>query len=291
MTNTAGDAAQALPEAFYLRDGDGVYRTTSAAQGPWDPGTQHGGPPAALLATAIEEQTARPDLRVARVTVDFLGPIPLGVLNVTVKILRPGRRVQLAGAELTHDGKLVAVARTWQHAVATAPGKDPDMNTGTDPGTDTGATEESGGPESGHAAPPLPPEKAHGSALFAGFGYGRAIEWRATAGSIRELGPAAVWARPRVPLVAGTAMTGLQRALVVADSANGISLSLPLDRFLSMPTSLNVAFLRHPAGEWVHLDARTEFSGDGVGLTSARLADRTGLLATIAQPLLVAPRG
>ncbi len=273
MTSPQGDAAAPPPDSFYVRDGDGVFRTTLAAQGPWDPGAQHGGPPAALMASAIEEAAGRPDMRITRVTIDFLGPIPLGVLAVAVKILRPGRRVQLAEAELSHDGRLVAVARTWQHAVSAAAG--------------AGAPPDAG---DGHTVPALPPREAGGSAMLGSFGYGRAIEWRATGGSLDEPGPGAVWARPRVPLIAGTAPTGLQRALLVADSANGISLALPLDRFLSMPTSLNVAFLRHPGGEWVHMDARTDFSGDGVGLTTARLADGDGTLATVSQPLLIAPR-
>lgn len=280
MTMTADGAADELPQAFYVRGGEGEYRATAAAQGPWDERAQHGGPPAALLASAIEEQAGRPDLRVARVTVDFFGPIPLGVVGVTVKILRPGRRVQLAEAELTHDGRLVAVARAWQHAVTTS----------SPAGSDAGPAAEPGGVVAGRAAPPLPSAPSRASTLLGGFGYGRAIEWRTTTGSLDEPGPASVWARPRIPLIAGTPTTGLQRALVVADSANGISLALPLDRFLSMPTSLNVAFLRHPGEEWVHMDARTDFAGDGIGLTSAQLSDGSGLLATVAQPLLIAPR-
>ncbi|MDI5970669.1 thioesterase family protein [Streptomyces sp. SL13] len=270
MTSTA-DGAPQLPEGFYVRRSQDVYGSTSAVQGPWDPGSQHGGPPSALLASAIEERTGRPGLRIVRVSVDFLGPIPVGELSVAVRVLRPGRRVQLAEAELAHDGKVVAVARAWQHAVDAAP----DATAGTPDG----------------AAPPLPAPVPDSGAMMSAFGYGRAIEWRTTAGSADEPGPGAVWARPRVPLIAGTAMTGLQRALVVADSANGISLSLPLDRFLSMPTSLNVGFLRHPAGPWVHMDARTDFSGDGVGLTRAELADESGLLAVVSQPLLIAARG
>jgi hypothetical protein len=36
-----------------------------------------------------------------------------------------------------------------------------------------------------------------------------------------------VWARVRLPLVDGVALTGQDRALILADSANGLSLSLP----------------------------------------------------------------
>ena len=271
MTSSA-HACGERPEAFYLPEGESAFRPTEAAQGPWDPTAQHGGPPAALAASVIDGRTGRPGLRIARVTAEFLGPVPLGVLEVGVRVLRPGRRVQLAEAELSHAGRPVAFVRAWQHAVAEHP--DPAVPAAVSP-----------------AAPPLPADDVRDSALLNGFGYGRAMRWRTTTGSMDVPGPAAVWARPSVPLVAGTALTGLQRALLLADSANGASLSLPLDRFLSMPTSLTVALLRHPAGAWVHLDAVTEFSGDGVGLAHARLSDDAGPLGTVTQPLLVAVRG
>ena len=104
-------------------------------------------------------------------------------------------------------------------------------------------------------------------------------------------GPSAVWARMRVPLVAGREITGLDRLLVLADSTNGISLELPLTEWLSMPTALTVTVLRPPVGEWVHLDARTHLAGDGIGLSHGQLSDPDGVLAMATQPLLVAPAG
>mgnify|MGYP001294427424 CR=1 FL=1 len=258
-----------LPEAFYVPSGEDSYIATLATQGPWDPGLQHGGPPSALLATAVEEHTGRPGLRAARITVDFLGPIPMGEVTVRVQVLRPGRRVQLAQAEMVHTGRTVAVARVWQHLLA------PD---GQVPATGSSP------------APALPPAGAHGSALLSSFGYGRALEWRATGGLTDAPGPAAVWTRMRIPLVSGRPTSGLARMLVTADSANGASLELPLDDWLSMPTSLNVSVLRVPKGEWVHMDARTHLSGDGIGLAQAELADADGLLGTVSQPMLVERR-
>lgn len=255
----------ALPEAFYVPNGEDTYLATGATQGPWDPGLQHGGPPAALLGAAVERQAGRPGLRVARISVDFMGPIPVGEVAVRVKVVRPGRRVQLAEAELVHGDVTVAVARAWQHAVT------PDVR---GPVTKTSP------------APGLSPD-APASALMADFGYGRALEWRTTSGRTDALGPSSVWTRMRIPLISGRPTSGLARMLVTADSANGISLELSLAEWLSMPTSLNVAVLRVPEGEWVHMDATTHLSGDGVGVAQAELADEDGLLATVAQPMLV----
>jgi hypothetical protein len=50
------------------------------------------------------------------------------------------------------------------------------------------------------------------------------------------LGPAGVRTRPRVPLIAGEAMQPLDRALVIADSANKVSRELPMDGLDVRPT-------------------------------------------------------
>src|SRR5918997_827416 len=56
-----------MPEAFYLPSEPGRFRATELTRGPWDPGLQHAGPPAALLGRAVERHGDRTDLQVARV--------------------------------------------------------------------------------------------------------------------------------------------------------------------------------------------------------------------------------
>ena len=78
--------------AFYLPAGDGRFEPTELTRGPWTAGTQHAGPPAALLGRAIE-QKAPPDLRVARVTFDIARPVPIAPLEVATAVVREGRSV------------------------------------------------------------------------------------------------------------------------------------------------------------------------------------------------------
>ncbi len=283
-TDTDGEA---LPAAFYTEEAPGVFRATGATQGPWEPGSQHGGPPAALLATVAEREAGGQDLRTVRLALDFFGPVPVAPVTVSVRVLRPGRRIRLVEAELAHEGRVAAVARIWQHAVS-ATGDAVELADGA---LDAAGVARDGFTFSGRPAPVRPERDAAGLGLPS-FGYGRAMEWRATGGgAAARPGPGAVWARPRIPVIAGTELTGRQCALLLADSANGISLSLPMDRYLSMPTSLNVALLRHPRGPWVHMAARTLLGGDGSGLTTAELADEHGLVGVVDQPLLIAARG
>lgn len=258
----------ALPESYYRSVGDGVFEPTWATESPWDTRAQHGGPPSALLGHVMRTFAPDPGLRMAKVTVEFLGSIPRVPLVAEARVVRPGRRVRMLEASLAADGRAVALARGWEIAVSEE--------------TDTAT------PFAEVEVPDVQPQQ-----FFPGFGrwgYGESIEWRWVRGSLAELGPGLVWTRTRLPLVAGEQPHPLDRALLVADSANGVSASLPLDKWLFVPPSATVVLHRHPAGEWVSLDAQTTLAGDGHGSTTGTLGDTHGVLGTILQPLFVGPR-
>jgi hypothetical protein len=104
------------PEAYYLPRGNGRYEPTWATESPWDRKAQHGGPPAALLAHVIDQAVEGP-LRISRISVDILGPIPLREAVVEVSPVKPGRRVQLTEARMMVD----VTARTWHIATGDRP--------------------------------------------------------------------------------------------------------------------------------------------------------------------------
>src|SRR5256885_3207463 len=96
-----------MTAAFYVPDGDDFVATVHT-RGPWSPRHQHGGPPAALLARAIE--AAAPGFVITRVTVDFLLPVPIDRLAVRVETLRAGSKVQRLVARLPHGDSVMAQA-------------------------------------------------------------------------------------------------------------------------------------------------------------------------------------
>ena len=100
--------------AFFEDLGDARYRATEHAVGPWDPRFQHGGPPSALLGRAMEAVDPRDDVMVARTTIEILGPIPVGELQVQARMVRPGRSVELVEAVLSAEGRDVARASAWR---------------------------------------------------------------------------------------------------------------------------------------------------------------------------------
>jgi hypothetical protein len=260
-----------VAEAYYLPRGNGRYEPTRATESPWDRTAQHGGPPAALLARAIDDSIDFP-MRTGRISVDFLGPIPLSEVLVEVSPIRAGRRMYLTEATMSVDGRVAVTARTWHLATGDGP--------------PTEAAEKQIGP------PPLP-YRPMPQLFYAGlddWGYGRSIEWRFTRGDLQSLGSADVWARVRLPLIAGAETTGRDRVLIVADSANGVSMSLPIGGWFSIPPTMTTTLLRAPAGEWVHLACRTHLTDDGIGLAHADLFDTDGFIGEVSQPLLVQRR-
>jgi hypothetical protein len=93
-----------------------------------------------------------------------------------------------------------------------------------------------------------------------------------------------------MPLIDGVEINGQDRALIVADSANGLSAVLPMDKWLSIPPTMTTTLLRPAAGVWVHLAAATELTGDGLGLSHRTLYDQAGKIGEVVQPLLVRAR-
>jgi hypothetical protein len=280
---TATRTPKPLPDAFFIAAGHGHYQATPATQGPWDPTAMHGGPPAALLATLATQRALElsPTLRLTRLSVDFMGGLPLTDLQVTVTVPRPGRRVALVEASMSANDRIAAIARAWFINSDSAGDQRPvELASPENADTEVPALLN---------PPPLPePQPQRFFTGHEGFGYGDASEWRFTSGGFDVPGPAGVWSRMRIPLIAGEPLTGLARLLVLADAANGISGDLPWGEWMFIPPGMTTTMLREPVGEWVHLAARTTLGADGIGLCHGQLADETGPAAIVSQPLLVA---
>jgi hypothetical protein len=202
-------------------------------------------------------------------TVEILGPVPVAELSVTAGIERPGRSVELLGAELSAGGRPVARARAWRHVRSDTSAVAVDVNE------------------------PLPPPEA-GEPMHRpeswGTGYLDAMEWSALKGHLGKPGPATVWARQRVDLVSGERPTGLQRLFVVADSGNGVSSRMDPLEWLFINSELTVHLYREPVGEWIALDAATAIGPDGSGAAFSVLHDERGPVGRGAQALLIRPQ-
>src|ERR1700753_4447090 len=112
-------------DAIYRVDGNRVTVSPDAA-GPWDPGMQHGSAPASLVVWAAEAIPTPVPMRIARVTVDLMRPVPLAPLTLQTEVLREGRKIQLCAVRLRADG-VPTVSATVLRVKLTAETMPPDV--------------------------------------------------------------------------------------------------------------------------------------------------------------------
>lgn len=261
-------AAPAVQTSYYVPTGPDRYRSTVHAQGAWAADQQHMGPVSGLLVRAIEACRPRPDLLVSRVAFDILGVIPDGEVEVSARVIRPGRTIELVEAELTAGGRVVVRATAWRLAIsdtsAIAGGDIPDM-----PGPETG-------------------KPWVGSHLWEG-GFIASLEFRVLPDW--QPGRGRVWLRTDVDLVADEPSPPLARFFGLIDTANGIAVRADPATLLFPNTDLTVHLVREPIGDWLGLDTTVAFGADGVGLTASVLYDEGGPVGRAAQTLTLRPLG
>jgi hypothetical protein len=259
--------------AYSSTDGR-LFRASSLTRGPWHPEHQHAGPPSALICRAIERAAAPQGLtHLARLTANLLRPVPIGECQVDVTADYIGRNAGHYSGRLVADGKEVARFTALMQREDDLP-----VPAGT----------------AGHPLPRPPRPPAQGTPCrmpFPGLvgGYGELVENRVAEGRFFD-GPCAAWFRLRHPLVAGEPPSPYQRVAVAADSGNGISASLDFHRYSFINCDLTIHLLRAPLGEWVCLQARSAFGGNGCGMAESALYDETGLIGRAVQTLAVRAR-
>jgi hypothetical protein len=184
-----------------------------------------------------------------------------------VRVVREGRRIQVAEGSMEAAG--IEVARASVLRIRSADLEVPDHPVRSRPGDPEGVSRYD------------MPDAADGV-----WFHTHGVEMRFAEGGFLEPGPATVWMRLAVPLVAGEEATPIQQVAAVSDFPNGISRVLP-SGWLFINADLTVHLHRYPVDDWVALRARTDIEG-GVGLAQAELFDREGAIGHALQSLFVA---
>ena len=258
-------------DSVFVQDGD-HYTASELALGPWAPGALHGGAPAALLAQLFTEQVAGTALRPARLTYEFLRPVPMGPLHADLVTVRPGRRVTLLDASL-RDGEGTEVVRA--RAL---------MLIASEIGPSTELTDD---------PPPFPGPEAAEPNDWVGrrpmFATG-AMDIRFVAGRFRQPGPATAWFRLAHPLIAGRDVDPAARVAAAGDFGNGIASELTWDEHTFINPDLTIYLERDPVGEWVALESRMRVFPGAIAGAESVLWDERGRIGRATQSLLVGGR-
>lgn len=188
-------------EAIYRVDGANI-ETSAFAGGPWDPNLQHGAAPSSLICWAVERLPSPVPMRVARLTVDLLRPVPVAPLTIETEILREGKKIQLVAIRLLAEGKEVV------RATALRIRKQPEALPVDTP----------------HPPLDLPPPEGGGDAMAGAMSHTpflSGLSARNVKGAFGKAGPAAIWFHAARPIVDGETVSPLMRAAITPISATG----------------------------------------------------------------------
>jgi hypothetical protein len=248
----------------------GAIVATSRGVGPWDPGLLHGGAPASLVARALEGLPTLKDMRISRLTIDLMRPVPVGPLQVDSRIVRDGRKIQLC--EVVIKSGDTEVVRASGLKIRVSEQILPDTT----------------------FVPPFdfdPPAEDLEVAPVPGMhGFGSGISFLPARGAFGVPGPASVWFRANRPMVQGETTSPLMRAALTSDFCNGVGSIVPISDWTYINADLTVHLARDPIGSWILVDAHTVPSNEGRALSLGRLADRHGWFGQAIQSTLLEKR-
>ena len=253
---------------FYRRTGKFSYLAKEETTGPWSLDAQHGGPPCALLASVIDQCSFSVGTQIAKISVEFLRPVPLGELWVDVTLVRQGHKISLWDAILSNEAGPLMLARAWRlkRDVGRVPAVS--MRERSAVNLETIALSQ-----------------------LDYFPYIANIDWKFEVGDFDVLGPAVVHGRAKIPLVEDEETSGLAQLLLLADSANGISKELTFEKFLFVPVDLMCSLVELPdPGEFITFDAMSRISESGSGISEATISQHGRYLGSSLHTLYVEPR-
>lgn len=257
--------------SYVYRVEGSIAHAQPCAAGPWDPGLQHGGALASLIAWAIERVPTRAPMQVVRMTFDLLRPIPVAPLEIKIDVQREGRKIQVCNVTLFHEG--VTCVRATVLRMRQVELELPEH-----------VVDEQvilPGPEQGR-------ESTIRFAQHEQFVSGLTL--RCVRGAFEELGPGALWFHAHRPIVMGEPITPLMRVAMTADFCNGVSTVLDFDEWTFINADLTISLSRLPMGEWILLDAQTWLGDNGAGLAFAKLGDERGYFGRAIQSLVIERR-
>lgn len=241
-------------QAFYVREGERFVPTGLGAS-IWDPAKQGGAPVCGLMAQLLDAIPAPVPMLPVRLTLDIYGAVPMAPMTARSRLLREGRRVQLAELELDAEGRTYARATMLRM-------RNEGIEDRFEPPT--------------HPFPQNPQ------------GVRRVVaESIRLAGSETEPGPGAVWMRVITPMIAGEPMNQLANIAAAADWGTSVSPPASLKDWTYANLDVSIHLSRLPRSDWMLLDGKSEVAGNGTGIVHQRMGDTQGMFATTHQSVFL----
>ena len=221
----------------------------------------HGGAPSALFAHVCEQHDPGPAAFVARITVELMRPVPLVPLEMRVRTIRPGRKVQWIEAVLLDDDEREVARATVLRL------RSDDV--------DTSGSVRSAGRRA--AAAPSGGRRQQFLVRRTTSGYWNVHDVRIVEGNWTEAGPGIAWFRLRCPVVAGEPISPCSRVAAAADFGSGVGNPVRFTHAIGINADVTITCT---ATRWASGSASSRARGrnpHGVGLAETRLHDEQGV--------------
>ena len=236
------------------------------AAGPWMPGALSGSAVGPLVAALFEPVPSSSPMTFSRLSLEFLRPVPMGLLEPSVAIVREGRKQQVLRLELRAGGKEVIHATAVRLRLEAA--------------------------ELERDIPPFEPPTGHRFDAGVGdeSGFMNHIDSHVLRSNDFGSGITEAWFRYRGEVIEGEAVTPFVRAAIFADFGNGLAPVVDPAHYTYLNADITLHLARAPRGEWMHLQARTVDGGAGVAMVGVELGDAEGHVGWAHQSLLLERR-
>ena len=255
------------PGHFFQRTGASTFTPSVHAGGAWSDSDQHFSPLAGLLVHEIERdrhERGNGPSQLARLTFDILGRLPFQEFEVDVRVIRPGRTIELVEATMSSGGRSVLTTRAWY------------------------LTEADSSPVSVIEEAPLPgPESGWERYLTRVWTGGYIHQVEAKQVSEPRPGSSATWITSPTHLIEGEKPIGIAEYVARIDTANGIAVREDPTEWMFPNIDLSVHFFREPESSWTGLDTTVTWGPTGIGLTSTVLHDIHGPVGRAEQSLTI----
>jgi acyl-CoA thioesterase len=268
------------PSPLFVCDGH-HWLPQPACVGPWSPEALHGGPVAALVASAAEDAMPGDELVTTRLTLDLVRPVPMQPLEVDARVVKQGRRVYLVDVAIRHNGRDVALARIQRTTTSNV--QLPDLQ----------------GTHAQHEPPPEQPEQ------FVPFDPSLSprqpapfLRWAtelrtATPAGIYNARAKTAWLRVYADLTPDRPLSNAAAVAAACDYTNALgapAMPSQISNILFPNADLTIYLVRNPHSKWVRMAPQSAWCDHGIAHSRCLLWDHDGVLGTSAVTLpLIAP--
>ncbi|WP_201617286.1 thioesterase family protein [Psychrobacter urativorans] len=247
------------------------YKPTEHAQGAWNEHEQHMAPATGVLTRELSQFAPQDNMRIARISLDILGLIPLDNFVITTRCIRPGKTIELIESVMSSRGRDCIIARAWRLLTQ-----------------DTSAIAGLEDQDALHQPNELPVWED-----MKGWPGGFIKSVRLVAEADRRPGKGMVWITNDTKMVAGEPTVVLVHLMGMVDTANGVvprlGLGLSDAEWMFPNTDLQIHMHRAPKGRWLGIEAVQQYGADGIGVTSSVLHDVHGPFGRSEQILTIRP--